>query len=63
MGTDAFVVERGHDTLAGREVCESCLVRPECLDYAMADPEVQGTWGATSARQRAQIRMGRRAAS
>lgn len=38
------------------EACERCLVRSECLDYAMGDPSLKGVWGGTSAQQRAKLR-------
>jgi WhiB family transcriptional regulator, redox-sensing transcriptional regulator len=55
-GTDAFIADRGGTLEIGRALCASCTVRPECLDYAMANPEIVGLWGGTSARQRAAMR-------
>lgn len=36
-------------------VCRDCLVREECLDYALADRSLVGVWGATTGRERRQI--------
>jgi DNA-binding transcriptional regulator YiaG len=45
--------ERGEPLDDAREVCRSCLVRVECLDYALAlGDELVGVWGGTSARER-----------
>jgi len=50
------------------EICATCPVRPECLDYAIARPEKYGTWGGlgeedrASERRRRMRRTGRRAA-
>jgi WhiB family transcriptional regulator, redox-sensing transcriptional regulator len=48
MGTAEFVVALGGNGAAGKAVCDGCLVRAECLDFAMADPELQGVWGGTT---------------
>lgn len=60
MDTDLFVTRRGESLDAAREVCARCPVRAECLAFALADPAIVGTWGGTSARERAILR--RRAA-
>jgi WhiB family redox-sensing transcriptional regulator len=56
--TPAFFIERGGDQAPARRACAVCVVRSECLAYAMADPELKGYWGGTSERQRRQIRSG-----
>lgn len=40
---------------AALEVCAACLVRAECLEFALARPDSAGLWGGTTARQRAAI--------
>ncbi len=42
-------------------VCGRCWVREACLEYALANPDLQGIWAGTSARERG--RMRRRAAA
>lgn len=37
-------------------VCGRCLVRAECLQFALEVPDMAGIWGGTSARQRAALR-------
>lgn len=34
------------------EVCRRCLVRRECLAYALDDPNLVGVWGGTTSAQR-----------
>ena len=54
VGPDAFVVERGVEY--NRELCQTCAVRAECLEVALADPDLQGLWGGTSPRERMALR-------
>ena len=41
---------------AAKAVCERCLVRQECLAYAMADPNLEGIWGGLTRRERNHLR-------
>lgn len=50
--TSLFFISRGGDQLPGRVLCARCPVRAECLDYALADPSLVGTWGGTSESER-----------
>lgn len=64
MDTDVFFPEdRGGLTKDARQlvrdVCGSCPVRDECLDYAVADPDIKGFWADTTPRERAQLRKKR----
>jgi WhiB family redox-sensing transcriptional regulator len=36
-----------------KAVCAGCVVRPECLAYAVSRPEKYGTWGALNEDERA----------
>ncbi len=36
---------KGGSAAAAKRVCAACPVRAECLDYALAKPEVDGIWG------------------
>ncbi len=42
--------EGSHDEAVA--VCRRCLVKQECLDYALSDPSLHGVWGATTRPQR-----------
>jgi hypothetical protein len=62
---ELFFPAPGADTKEAHLICASCPVRTECLEYAVADSELAGIWGGTSARSRRQMRsehMGRRQA-
>lgn len=64
---DLFFPERGASTREAKEVCRGCVVREECLEYALSNGEKFGIWGGMSERERRRIRrqraLARRAAS
>jgi WhiB family transcriptional regulator, redox-sensing transcriptional regulator len=64
---DLFFPERGASTREAKEVCRGCVVRDECLEYALANGEKFGIWGGMSERERRRIRrqraLARRAAT
>lgn len=37
-------------------ICNRCRVRPDCLTYALARPELSGIWGGTSDGERRLLR-------
>jgi WhiB family transcriptional regulator, redox-sensing transcriptional regulator len=61
MGVDPelFFPERGSSTREAKEVCRGCVVREECLDYAIAHGEKFGIWGGLSERERRRVRRAR----
>ncbi len=43
----------GHDEVArAKEVCASCLVRRQCLQFALATRQGHGVWGGTTEEER-----------
>src|SRR5438067_6509075 len=56
---DLFFPERGASTREAKEVCRGCVVRLECLEYALANGEKFGIWGGMSERERRRIRRAR----
>lgn len=56
---DLFFPEQGESTLAAREVCRGCVVRMDCLEYALVNGEKFGIWGGLSERERRRLRRGR----
>lgn len=44
---------------AARAVCAGCDVRAACLDYALADPSLEGIWAATTLYERRRLRHDR----
>jgi WhiB family redox-sensing transcriptional regulator len=57
QGTDDHFPVRGESTIAAKAVCAGCVVRSECLSYALADSNLVGIWGGTSERERRQMRQ------
>jgi WhiB family redox-sensing transcriptional regulator len=53
---ETFVPSLGGSFNRARELCRGCQVRQECLDFAMADDEVVGMWGGTTAAERRKLR-------
>ena len=56
---DLFFPERGASTREAKEVCRGCIVRVDCLEYALANGEKFGIWGGMSERERRRIRRAR----
>ncbi|MEA2716854.1 MAG: WhiB family transcriptional regulator, redox-sensing transcriptional regulator [Actinomycetota bacterium] len=60
---DLFFPERGASTREAKAVCRGCVVRTECLEYALINGEKFGIWGGLSERERRRIRRERTVAS
>jgi WhiB family redox-sensing transcriptional regulator len=56
VNPDLFFPERGASSVEAKKVCAECVVRLECLDYALVHGEKFGIWGGTSERQRRRMR-------
>lgn len=56
---DLFFPERGSSTREAKEVCRGCVVREDCLEYAIVHSEKFGIWGGLSERERRRIRRSR----
>jgi WhiB family redox-sensing transcriptional regulator len=56
---DLFFPERGASTREAKEVCRGCVVREDCLDYAITNGEKFGIWGGMSERERRRVRRAR----
>ena len=64
--TAVFFVVNPSDQAVAFAVCERCVVRDECLEYALATfapSRDHGIWGGTSERERKRIRVQRREAA
>ena len=61
MGVDPelFFPERGASTREAKEVCRGCVVRVDCLEFAIANGEKFGIWGGMSERERRRVRRAR----
>jgi WhiB family redox-sensing transcriptional regulator len=53
---DLFFPDRGGSQKEAKEVCRNCVVREDCLEYALANGEQFGIWGGESERGRRRIR-------
>lgn len=56
---EVFFVERGqtHLVRAAKAICDICVVKAECLEYAIDRPNVNGgIWGGTVLRERINLR-------
>ena len=56
---DLFFPERGASTREAKEVCRGCVVKEECLEYALDNGEKFGIWGGMSERERRRLRRAR----
>ena len=56
---DLFFPERGASTKEGKAVCKGCVVREDCLEFALQNGEKFGIWGGLSERERRRIRRQR----
>ena len=58
--TDVFYPPSDADAAPAKAVCESCRVRAECLEYALAVREPEGIWGGCTLAERRSILRRRR---
>lgn len=54
---EEFFPEKGGSTRAAKTVCGRCIVRAECLIYALDNGERYGIWGGLSERDRRALRQ------
>jgi WhiB family redox-sensing transcriptional regulator len=59
LDPNLFFPVRGSSTREAKEVCRGCVVRGECLEYALAAREHSGIWGGLSERERRRVRHDR----
>ena len=60
MDPDIFFPDRGESLTPAKTICADCIVRDECLEYALDNRERFGVWGGTSERERRRLRRARR---
>jgi WhiB family transcriptional regulator, redox-sensing transcriptional regulator len=53
---EAFFPEKGGSTREAKQICNSCEVRSECLEYALGHDERFGIWGGLSERERRRLK-------
>jgi WhiB family redox-sensing transcriptional regulator len=60
--TREFFPSNGLGVEAAQQICRTCPVRVECLEYALLHRIEQGVWGGASERERRRILRSRRRA-
>lgn len=53
---EEFFPEKGQTTREAKRICGACIVRAECLEYALANDEPFGVWGGLSERERRRLK-------
>ena len=48
------------DYSEGLKLCNACGARDECLEHALAEPELDGLWGGKTPHERQRLRLGKR---
>lgn len=56
---DLFFPERGANTQEAKKICAACIVRSECLEYALENNIKEGVFGGMSTRDRRRIARAR----
>jgi len=56
---DLWFTERGASTTPAKKICRECLVREDCLEFALANQEKHGIWGGMSENERRRLRRQR----
>jgi WhiB family redox-sensing transcriptional regulator len=54
--TDLWFPSKGQEQEPAKTLCAVCPVRTDCLDYALASPELRGVWGGMGERERVRMR-------
>lgn len=57
---DVFFPSPGASNREAKEICRGCVVREDCLEYALDTGKKFGIWGRTSERERRRILRQRR---
>ena len=52
VGGDAWFPDDDGHQAAGKRLCQSCRVKAECLEWALANGERHGVWGGLTPRER-----------
>lgn len=56
LDPEIFFPRDGLGVLGARKICEQCVVRQECLEYALRHHIEHGVWGGASERERKRLR-------
>lgn len=56
---DLFYPTQGHVPRPAVEICDTCTVKKECLDYSIEIQDWEGVWGGVPGRKRRAIAKAR----
>lgn len=56
VSVEMFVGSRGSPAGPAKRICAGCDVRGPCLEFALSDASITGTWGGTTKQERARMR-------
>lgn len=60
VAPSAFFPSDGAGVELAKTICRDCVVKTECLDYAILNKQEHGVWGGESERERKRIAKQRR---
>lgn len=60
LDPDIFYPVSDEEAGPAKDVCASCTVRQQCLEFALANREREGVWGGATERERRRILRQRR---
>ena len=63
LDTEIFFPVSDPDADAAKDVCATCPVRGECLEWALATRQEDGVWGGLTDNERRRLRRRRRDAA
>lgn len=55
VGPEPFLTRSVRVRRGALALCAGCVVRPQCLDFALAHDELQGVWGGLTQNQRRKL--------
>lgn len=55
LNTEIFYPSDGLGVIAAKKICAMCVVKQNCLDYAIKHQHISGVWGGASERDRKRI--------
>jgi WhiB family redox-sensing transcriptional regulator len=59
VGLEVFFVEKGASTKIAKKICQYCIVRSDCLNFALDNNETYGIWGGCGERERRRLKRAR----
>jgi WhiB family transcriptional regulator, redox-sensing transcriptional regulator len=60
LDPEIFYPASDDDAATAKAVCDTCVVREACLEYALSNREHDGVWGGATERERRRIVRQRR---